>query len=417
RRTPENIAVVYEGKAYSYQQLDELTDRLAKHLITIGVKTEDTVAVLIDRSEYMTIYPLAILKAGAGYMPLDYTFPIDRLEYMLEDAQVKVLLSEGNMPETYLPSFEGIVLKKEDCLTLKDNTDYELPVVKGENKFVILYTSGSTGMPKGCVLEHRNLSNFCKWYQASYQVTEQDKGAAYANFAFDAHMMDLYPFLISGATIHIIPSHMRLDFLEINNYFEKNGISLAFMTTLLGKQFVETFDNKSLRALTVGGEKLPAIKIPKYPLYNAYGPTEGTIISSTHKLNHENECLNIGKPLYNCHSYILDANMQLLPIGAVGELCIGGAGVGRGYLNRPDLTAEKFVMWKGEKIYRTGDFVKWLENGEIEFVGRIDGQVKLRGLRIELGEIESKMNNYEGIKDCAVAVKEIGGTQYLCAYY
>ncbi len=416
-RTPDNTAVVFEDQHYSYRQLDEFTDKLAKHLKSLGVKSEDTLAVLIDRSEYMVIYPLAILKAGAGYMPLDYTFPTERLEYMLNDANVQIVLSEGDKPEKYIPGFAGVVLKRESLVHLNDYPDIELSPPRGDNKFVVLYTSGSTGLPKGCVLEHRNLVNFCQWYIDYYHVTEQDRGAAYANFAFDAHMFDIYPFITCGSATYIIPSEMRLDFLALNNYLETKQISLFFMTTLLGKQFVETFDNKYLRTLTVGGEKLPPIKLPKYPLINGYGPTECTIVATTHKIQHENDCLNIGKPLHNCQCYVVDKNMQLLPVGAVGELCIGGAGVGRGYLNRPELTAEKFVMWRGNRIYRTGDYVKWLANGEIEFVGRMDGQVKLRGLRIELGEVESKISQYKGITACAVTVKEIGGTQHLCAYY
>lgn len=416
-KTPDNIAVVYEKNKYSYKQLDEITDKLAKYLKTLGVKTEDTVAILIDRSEYMVIYPLAVLKAGAGYMPLDYTFPTDRLEYMLNDAQVKIVLSEGNRAENHIPNFEGMTIKKEDLSKIEFKSDIELTLPNSEDQFVVLYTSGSTGMPKGCILEHRNLANFCEFYKTYYEITEKDNGAVYANFAFDAHMMDIYPLLISGATAYIIPSIMRLDFLSLNEYFEKNHISIAFMTTLLGKQFVETFDNKSLRVLTVGGEKLPYIKLPKFPLFNAYGPTECTILTTVHKIEHEKDCLNIGKPIHNYECYILDNNMQMVSAGEVGELCIAGDGVGRGYLNRPELTAEKFVTWQGKRIYRTGDYAKWLDNGEIEFVGRIDGQVKLRGLRIELGEIESKIEEYEGITASAVTVKEIGQTQHLCAYY
>lgn len=414
---PDKIAVVYKEQQYSYKQLDDITDNLAKHLMSMGVKSEDTVAVLIDRSEFMVIYPLAILKAGAGYMPLDYTFPADRLEYMLEDAKVQIILSEGDKSEKFIPGFTGTVIKKEDIINLPHYHDIELVSPKGENKFVVLYTSGSTGKPKGCVLEHRNMVNFCHWDIDYYKLTEQDRGAAYANFAFDAHMFDIYPFITCGAATYIIPSDMRLDFLALNDYLETNRISVLFLTTLLGKQFVETFDNKFLRVLTIGGEKLPSIKPPKYTLINAYGPTECTILATVHKIQHEDDCLNIGKPIYNCHCYVVDNNMQLLPVGVVGELCIGGAGVGRGYLNRPELTEEKFVMWRGERVYRTGDHVKWLSNGEIEFVGRIDGQIKLRGLRIELGEVENKISQYKGITACAATVKEIGGTQHLCAYY
>ncbi|TWH51680.1 non-ribosomal peptide synthetase [Sporomusa sp. KB1] len=417
RRVPNNIAVVYEQKQYTYQELDEITDKLAKKLKTVGVGAEQIVGVLIDRSEYMVIYPLAIIKAGGAYMPLDYSFPTDRLEFMIQDAGVQLILSEQNRVAEHLPQFSGTVITTADIATIEVDESITLTLPVPKDMFVILYTSGSTGTPKGCILENHNLANYCNWFQAYYRVTENDRAAGYANFGFDAHMLDIYPYITCGAATYIIPTAMRLDFIKLNQYFEENQLSIAFMTTQLGRQFVEEFDNTSLRALLVGGEKLLPIKKPAYDFYNVYGPTECTLFTTSYEIKNDYNSAIIGKPLANYQLYVLDTNLQLLPIGTAGELCIGGAGVGRGYLNREDITREKFIMWQGKRIYRTGDLVRWTKDGEIEYLGRMDGQVKLRGLRIELGEIESQILTYEGITSCAVVVKEIGGTQHLCGYY
>ena len=417
KRVPNNIAVVFGENTYTYEMLDEITDKLARKLKSLGVGREKAVGILIERSEYMAIYPLAVLKAGGAYMPLDYTFPTERLEFMIKDANVTIILSEDEMVERCLPDYDGVVIKTVDLASMEVSKEIPLEIPAPNDMFVILFTSGSTGMPKGCILEQENIANYCKWYQSYYAVSENDRSAAYANFGFDASMMDLYPFITCGASVYIIPSGMRLDFIKLNQYFEEHHISIGFMTTQLGMQFVETFDNKSLRALTIGGEKLFTIKKPSYKLYNAYGPTECTIIATVYEIVDDYDSAIIGSPIDNYELYILDSNMQVVPIGAAGELCIGGAGVSRGYLNREDLTTEKFIIWNGKRLYRSGDLAKWNDKGEIEFVGRIDGQVKLRGLRIELGEIESQFLKFAGITNCAVVVKELGGTQHLCSYF
>lgn len=420
-KTPKNIAVVYDKKRYTYQELDQLTDKLAKRLKTLGVGVEQPVGILIDRSEYMVIYPLAVLKAGGAYMPLDYSFPSDRLEFMLKDAGVQIILSEQNRVEEHIPQFAGTVIKTEELAKLQVDENINLSLPSPEDMFIILYTSGSTGLPKGCILEHHNLTNYCKWHQEYYQITEEDRSAAYANFGFDVHMSDIYPYITCGATVYILPSAIRMDFIQLNQYFEENKISVAFMTTVLGRQFVEQFDNKSLRIFIVAGEKLLPTRKPAYKFYNGYGPTE-CFFATVYEIESDYESNLIGRPLANYQLYVVDANLQLLPVGAPGELCIGGDGVSRGYLNREDVTREKFIMWNGKRVYRTGDLVRWTYDGEIEYMGRMDGQIKLRGLRIELGEIESQLLRYEGITSCAVDVKEIELNdspceKYLCGYF
>jgi gramicidin S synthase 2 len=417
QETPDNIAVVFEDRKLTYRELDQVTEKIAKKLCSLGVQRDKVVGVMIDRSEYMVIYPLAIMKAGGAYMPLDYSMPSDRLAFMVKDAGVAHILSEGLRVATSLPGFEGKVVVREEIQALGTDDGITLPKPSPEDMYVLLYTSGSTGMPKGCMLEHRNIVNFCRWYVKEAEITSVDRTVAYSNFAFDAHMIDIYPMITTGASVYILPSHMRMDLLRMNQYMEENGLTIATMTTQIGRQFAEDIENNSLRLLGVGGERLIPTKKPPYRFYNFYGPTECTICSTFYSIESDYNSSVIGTSLGNVANYIMDHNLQLLPVGVAGELCIGGEAVGRGYLNRDDLTREKFVNWRGQKLYRTGDLARYNEAGEIEYISRLDNQVKLRGLRIELGEIENAMSNFEGISAAVVDVKEIGGVQHLCGYF
>lgn len=414
---PEMIAVVYEDRQYSYREIDDLSTVLALYLRDNGICREQVVGVMIDRSEWMVIYPLSILKAGGAYMPLDGSLPSDRLLYMLEEAEVSLILSEGDLVSSIIPDFKGDIILTTDVLSLP-KTEIVLDCNSSATDMcVILYTSGSTGRPKGCILEHGNLLNFSHWYINEFNISTSDKGIAYANFSFDAHIIDLYPLLFCGGCVHIIPSWMRMDMAMLNTYIEENTISIAFLTTQIGAQIVSMFENHSLRLLSVGGEQLPSLKKPPYHFFNIYGPTECTIGSSFYEVKKDFDNKLIGRPIANYQLYVVDQTLHMVPQGVAGELCVGGAGVSRGYLNRPDLTSEKFIELNGHRIYRTGDLVRWNKEGELEYLGRIDNQVKLRSLRIELGEIESVMSRYEGIQQAIVDVKELGGLQYLCGYY
>ena len=427
-KTPDAEAVVYKDHRYTYRQIDELTTRLAVLLRRdYGVKPETMVGVMIDRSEWMAIYPIAVMKSGGAYMPLDSHFPEDRLSYMVADAKVNLILSEGNLVAEAMPSFKGQVIRREDVDALLKDIAYrqedaypallQQDKAQPESAYVVLYTSGSTGRPKGCVLEHHNIVNFCHWYIRDFRVTASDRGAAYANFGFDAHMIDLYPLLSVGATVHILASDIRMDLDAMHDYIEAQGVTIAFFTTQIGVQLASLFKYTSLRLISTGGEKLIPLAKPDFDMYNVYGPTECTLFSTFYQLQTDNEDAPIGKPLANYRLYVMDDTMHPVPRGMAGELCVAGEGVSRGYLNNPEMTAAKFVKAGGERMYRTGDLVKWNNQGDIVFMGRMDGQVKLRGLRIEIGEIESRLSQYSGIATSAVAVKEVSGVQMLCAYY
>lgn len=419
--TPNHTAVVYKENVYTYRKLDQITDNIARFLTSKGAGREQVVGILIHRSELMAIASIGVLKSGAAYLPLDPDYPSERLDFMLKDAGAQILILHEDLSDK-ISHFEGEMIFSSDIWDCEDD-EVELVPPQAGDLFIVLYTSGSTGTPKGCMIEHGNLVNFCLWYHDYYAVTDADKSAAYASYGFDACMMDLYPFLTRGACVHIIPDEMRLDLAVLNSYFEKNGITIAFMTTQLGRQFALSMDNKSLRHLSVGGEKLVPCSPPDFNFHNLYGPTECTILSTAFLVDREYPTVPIGKPLGNTDLYILNKQGRQMPIGVPGELCISGYQVSRGYLGRDDLTADKYVpnpynSAEGyERYYKTGDVCRWLPDGNIEFVGRRDFQVKVRGFRVELTEIEGKIREYPGILDATVvAYDEAGGGKYVVAY-
>lgn len=419
---PERVAVVYRDVQISYKELDEITDRIGAYLVKKGLGAEDPVAILIPRCEYMAVASIGVLKAGCAYQPLDPTYPKDRLQFMLEDSGARVLIADESMLKL-VPDFGGEVLLTGEIEKLPA-ADVELPAAKPEDLFILLYTSGSTGVPKGCMLEYGNITAFCRWYHRYYQLTEEDRVAAYASFGFDASMMDIFATLTRGAALYVIAEDIRLDFMELNRYFEENGITNSFMTTQVGRQFAMEMKCQSLKHLSVGGEKLVSLDPPKgYRFHNIYGPTESTVCVTTLCVDRYYDNIPIGKALDNVKLYVVDGQGHRLPTGACGELLVSGIQVARGYLNRPEKTTESFCPnpYTDEKdyrrMYRTGDVVRQLPDGKIQFVGRQDAQVKIRGFRIELSEVEEVIRRFPGIKDATVAAfDEKSGGKYIAAY-
>ncbi len=418
KEQPDLPALVFKDKCYSYKELDSITDHLAAYLADhYQVKPEETVGVMIDRSDLMVIYPLAIMKTGAAYMPLDYQFPADRLQYMCENADVRLILSEGNRVNKAMPDFHGEVWTYEQLNNLPETT-ITLVGPQPDHHYVVLYTSGSTGVPKGVVLEHHSTVNFCHWFSEEFGLRTDDRVMAYANFSFDAHMMDIFPALTAGSCIYVIPSDMRLDLPLLNNYMEEKGISVAFMTTQVGYLFATTIENHSLRVLAFGGEKLKPMTAPSsYIIYNGYGPTECTVFTSYYRLEGDYQRPLIGRPLPNYQLYVVNPDLQPVPQGAVGELIVLGEGVARGYLHPADKDKGKFTMFGDQRCYKTGDLVRWTNSGDLEYVGRMDNQVKLRGLRIELEEIELRALQHPLISQAVAHVMKVGDVENLCLYY
>jgi amino acid adenylation domain-containing protein/non-ribosomal peptide synthase protein (TIGR01720 family) len=416
-KTPDNIAVVFEDKQLTYLELNEKSNQLARVLREKGIKPGSIVGIMAKQSLEMVEAILAVLKAGGAYLPIDPEYPGDRIRYMLEDSNTSILLTSSSLSGKV--NFRGEILPMEDGAVYNPDSSNPEKVNQPSHLAYVIYTSGSTGKPKGVMIEHKSLVNLCKWHIDYYNVTGVDRSTKYAGFGFDASVWEIFPYMLAGASIHIIPDDIKLDVRKLNDYFEKNDISISFLPTQLCQQFME-IKNRSLRKLLTGGDKLSSYTKQDYELVNNYGPTENTVVTASFKVDGNNGNLPIGKPVYNNRVYIIDRYNHLQPVGTAGELCISGDSLARGYLNRPELTAEKFVdnpFLPEERMYRTGDLARWLPDGNIEFLGRIDHQVKIRGFRIELGEIETRLLKYASIKEAVVmAREETQDSKYLCAY-
>ncbi|MEQ8168837.1 MAG: amino acid adenylation domain-containing protein, partial [Candidatus Eremiobacterota bacterium] len=415
----ERTAVVYKDDKLTYGELNEKANKLAHFLRREGVTRDSRVGIFLDRSCHMIVSILAVLKAGGAFVPIDPHYPSDRINYIISDSGSIMLITE--------PSLAGNLNSSVKIVDVTDSAIYtgesdNLPFINTSHDLVyMIYTSGSTGQPKGVMIEHHSLVNLCCYYKNTYSFSEHDNMAKYVSFGFDASIPEIFPALISGSGIHIIPEEIRLSPSKLNEYFERNDVTLAILPTQFGEQFMLLTDNRSLRWLELGGDKLKTFKKQNYTVVNGYGPTEYTVCTSDFVIDKYYENIPIGKPIYNTKVYILDKYGKITPAGIPGELCVSGEGVARGYLNREELTEEKFVknpFISGERMYRTGDLARWLPDGNLEFLGRIDAQVKIRGFRIELGEIEEALKKIDPVKD-AVVIDRIDkqGNKYLCAYY
>ncbi|WP_291571169.1 non-ribosomal peptide synthetase [Clostridium sp. UBA4548] len=428
QKTPDNIALVFEENRLTYRELNERANSLARLLRMKGVKADSIVGIMVERSLEMIVGIMGILKAGGAYLPIDPNYPKERIEYMLKDSESKILLSESTLVETLEFDGESINLYDETLFN-KSSSNLE-KINECSNLAYVIYTSGTTGNPKGVMIEHRTLNNYIEYAKVNYFIEENMHMPLYTSISFDLTVTSIFTPLISGGSI-IIYENLEIDKLT-KKVFGGERQSVIKVTPAHLSLLIEMKDvNRSINRLIVGGEDL-AEKLSKsvselfdnkVDIINEYGPTEATVGCIVHKYNCKNNYRNsvlIGKPINNTQIYIVDSNIKLLPIGVSGEIYISGEGLARGYLNKPELTAEKFVdnpFEPGTKMYKTGDLARWLPDGNIEFLGRIDNQVKIRGFRIELGEIENRLLQHENIKEAAVLVKENKDSEkYICAY-
>ncbi|MCQ2058794.1 MAG: amino acid adenylation domain-containing protein [Bacteroidaceae bacterium] len=422
--TPDAPCLVYKDKKFTYREIDRITDSLARHLRNNGMDTGCIAGVLIPRCEYMLICSLGILKAGGAYLPLDASYPQDRLNLMMQDSGAIMLITTPELNGIITSEFKGLRMMTDEIPDLPDNDRTPLPDISPDNLFIVLYTSGSTGTPKGVMFAHSNTLVTATWQKDFYALGPGCNVTAYASYGFDANVFDTYATIISGATLHIISDDIRLDLLELQKYFNRNNITHATMTTQVGRQFALLKGTESLRFLNVAGEKLTPLEPPTdFCLYNLYGPTEGSILVSGYHVDMLYKDIPIGKALDNVKMYIADSVGRLLPAGAAGELWISGPHVTKGYLNNPEKTAQAyglntFCNEPGyERIYKTGDIVRFLDDGNLQFIGRRDAQVKVRGFRVELTEVEEVIRRFEGIKDATVAAFDApSGGKFIAAY-
>ncbi|MDM8557190.1 non-ribosomal peptide synthase/polyketide synthase [Candidatus Parabeggiatoa sp. HSG14] len=429
-KTPDNVAVIFENQQLTYFELNAKANQLAHYLMSLGVRAETLVGICVERSLEMVIGLLGILKAGGAYVPLAPDYPASRLQFMLEDSQVSVLLTQSYLVEQ-LPVFDASVVCVDGewekiALYSKENPKRKSG---SENLAYIIYTSGSTGKPKGVMIEHLSLLNHMLWMQNTFAFSAQDRVLQKTSFTFDASVCEFYAPLMVGGTLLMAKPQGHQEPTYLVKTIQKYNVTVLFVVPSFLKMLLEIPEFNSiisLRYLICGAEALTnQLREIFYnrnlniPLYNLYGPTE-TTIDSTYWRCEKNQPISIGRPISNTQIYILDAYHNLTPPGVPGELCIAGKGLSRGYLNRPELTAEKFIevelFSKKQRLYKTGDKARWFSDGNLEYLGRLDHQVKLRGFRIELGEIEASLSQHEAVNESVVVLYDLEKNPRLAAY-
>jgi len=432
RRRPEAVALVQGETQVTYGELNERAERLAGRLRGLGVGPETRVALLLELSIEMVVATLATLKAGGAYVPLDPRHPAERLQGLVSDGDIKIVVTENRLASTLrLEATATLLLLDEPETTEAEPAEPRMVASVGARELqdhlaYVIHTSGSTGKPKGVCVTHRGLTNLINWHHHAYPLSELDRGALIAAPTFDASVLELWAYLTAGMTVLIPAPDTRQSLSLLLPWLAEEKVTVCFLPTPLAELVLaETLpEDLSLRLLLTGGEQL-RVRPPRecrFAVSNNYGPTETTIVSTVSTVESEigQEGLpSIGRPISNVSSYVLDEQMQLVPQGVAGELYLGGEGLGRGYLNAPELTAEKFVPHPfsaepGARLYRTGDLVRYLASGKLEFQRRRDQQVKVRGFRIELGEIEAALRQHAEVRECEVIVRE--EEQQLIAY-
>lgn len=430
-KTPNSTALIFGENKLTYKELNEKANALARNLRNMGVASGSIVAIMAEKSFEMMIGLMAVLKAGGAYLPIDPKYPDNRVQYILEDSKAKLLLSQKHILDKLCFNVEILDLN-DDKLYEQNESNLE-HINKAEDLAYIIYTSGTTGNPKGTAIEHRSVINTLTYLEKNYPVSISDVYLFKTNYTFDVSVTEIFGWFMGSGALAIVNNEESRNITAIIDAIKKYRVThINFVPSMLN-MFVEAYDvvskTESLKYVFAAGEELKPNLVKKFyekfdgiKLENLYGPTEATIYATGYSVgkNYTGEVIPIGKPVDNLKTYIVDKDYRLMPVGAAGELCLSGEGLARGYINKPELTAEKFVdnpFIKGERMYRTGDLARWLPDGNIEFLGRIDHQVKIRGFRIELGEIENNILTYSGIKEVVVVDREDeSGVRYLCAY-
>lgn len=428
QRTPDAVAVVYCNQQLTYRQLNSRANQLAHYLQSVGVKADSPIGLCVERSLEMVVGLLGILKAGGAYVPLDPNYPQERLSDMLQDAAVSVLLTQQQLMES-LPSHEANVVCLDSQWQVISTQSQENPVseVSATHLAYVIYTSGSTGKPKGIAMQHHSLVNLIAWQMENAATDSKAKTLQFAPISFDVSFQEIFSTWCGGGTLVLISEEMRRDADALLRLLVEAEIERLFLPVVALQQLAQVADSslsypKNLREIITAGEQLqftPALinffnHLPDCLLHNHYGPSETHVVTAfTLKGSASNwrAIPPIGRPIANTQLYILDNSLQFVPVGVPGELYVGGAGVARGYFNRPDLTQERFIpdpfsSRSQARLYKTGDLARYLPDGNIQFLGRSDRQVKIRGFRIEPGEIETVLSTHPQVQQAVVVVRE-----------
>ena len=428
-RSPGAIAVVSGQDRLTYGELEARSNQLARELVDVGVGAGSLVAICLERSVDLLVSMLGVLKTGAAYVPIDPTYPPDRQEFMLADAKAPVLITHSQFLGTVDPRGAKVICVDRDRARIDERPMEPLGVeVDPEQRAYVIYTSGSSGEPKGVEVTHRSVANLVSYMRERPGLSERDVVANLTTPAFDLSVPDWYLPLTTGAQLLLVPREATLDGVELADWLARSGVTFVQATPTTWQLLVDaSWTGSATLKIVCGGEALSQALAQELQsrcasLWHMYGPTETTVWSSILELEPGEGLPALGGPIANTRFYVLDANRQPVPIGVAGELLIGGEGLALGYHDRPELTAEKFVddafsPSAGARLYRTGDLVRWRENGTLEFLGRIDQQVKLRGFRIELGEVEAALDAHPDVSAAVAIVREDSpGDQRLIAY-
>ena len=428
--SPDEPALIAGREAITYGEMEKRANQLAQYLIKLGVEPNDLVGLCLDRSVTAVVWALAILKTGAAYLPLDPSYPSERLAFMLSDAQPRVLITRQDVTKQLSAGpWRVIAIDRDDTEIEGQSIDPPACNITAQDLAYVIYTSGSTGQPKGVEITHASLMNLVTWHQRAFEVKPGDRASLLAGVGFDAAVWETWPYLTAGASLHLPDECTRLSPELLRDWLVAKEISISFLPTALAER-VLTLEwplNTALRILLTGAETLrrfPSVNLP-FQLVNNYGPTECTVVATSGFVlpgTNTNTLPTIGRPIANTEVYILDENRQQVAMGTSGEMHVGGAGVARGYLNRPELTAEKFIRNPfnndpASRLYKTGDLARYLENGEIAYLGRIDDQIKILGHRIEPNEIIAALDRHPAIQASLVVAREdVGSEKHLVAY-
>ncbi|MGY2438174.1 amino acid adenylation domain-containing protein [Pseudomonas sp. SDO52101_S400] len=409
---PDAVAAEFQGQRLTYGALNRKANGLAHHLIGLGVRPDDRVAVVARRGLDTLVALLAVLKSGAGYVPVDPAHPPERLSYLLGDCAPAIVLTQSELRER-LPVMDAPLIEFDRQSWPANVLNPDIANLTAAHLAYVIYTSGSTGQPKGVMVEHRTLSNLVDWHCAAFDLSAGSHTSSLAGFGFDAMAWEVWPALSAGATLHLAPSRDGGEDIDaLLDWWRAQPLDVSFLPTPIAEYaFSRHLEHPTLRTLLIGGDRLRQFNREQtFAVINNYGPTEATVVATSGRIE-PGRTLHIGKPVSNATAYLLDERQRPVPIGVAGELYVGGAGVARGYFNRPELTAERFLhdpfsSLPNARMYRTGDLARWRPDGNIEYLGRNDDQVKIRGVRIEPGEIEAALSSHESVRDAVVQVRD-----------